>query len=251
MSPHSSIAPAKEPTWESLALGTSAPHAPNSDVYIPSSFAERDLPTLWAFIETQPLATLVTSGAPEGLLATHLPLVLDRAAGPMGTLVGHVARANPHSRCIPDGGAEALVIFTGPDAYITPEWYATTRETGRVVPTWNYVAVHAYGTLRLRDDPAFLRAHLEALTQQHEAGRPRPWQVSDAPPEYVAQQMKAIVGIELRIDRLEGKWKMSQNRSSADIDGVVQGLSASDVPQDRAVAAIVQQRRPGSPASIR
>ena len=124
-------------------------------MYIPSSFAERDLPTLSAFIEAHPLGALVTSASPEGLIATHLPLVLDRDAGPMGTLVGHLARANPHSRCLTADGVEAMVIFTGPDAYITPGWYATKRETGKVVPTWNYVAVHAYGLLRLRDDPGF------------------------------------------------------------------------------------------------
>src|SRR6187431_903488 len=146
-------------------------------MYVPNSFAERDLPTLLAFIEAHPLATLVTSTTTEGLFATHLPLVLDRASGPKGTLFGHVARANPHARLVTSEGIDALVIFTGPDAYITPEWYQTKRETGRVVPTWNYVAVHAYGVLRLRDDPAFLRKHLEALTRQHEADRPRPWNV--------------------------------------------------------------------------
>jgi len=213
-------------------------------MYIPSSFAERDLPTLLAFIEAHPFATLVTSSPADGLLATHLPLVLDRAAGAMGTLFGHVARANPHSRSAPDEPVEALVIFSGPDAYITPGWYPTKQETGRVVPTWNYVAVHAYGSLRLRDDPQFLRGHLEALTRRHEADRPHPWHVSDAPDDYIAQQMKAIVGMELRIERLDGKWKMSQNRPEADIDGVVHGLGESRLARDQAVAAIVRQRRP-------
>jgi transcriptional regulator len=213
-------------------------------MYVPGSFAERDLPTLFAFIEAHPLATLVTSAGPEGLFATHLPLVLDRTIGPMGTLFGHVARANPHSRSIPDDASEALVIFTGPDAYITPVWYATTQQTGRVVPTWNYIAVHVYAALRRRDDPEFLRPHLEALTRKHESNQPRPWHVSDAPADFIDQQMKAIVGVELRIDRLEGKWKMSQNRSSADIDGVVEGLGASPEPRDQVVASIVQQRRP-------
>jgi transcriptional regulator len=212
-------------------------------MYIPNSFAERDLPTLLAFIEAHSLATLVTHSATEGLFATHLPLVLDRAAGPQGTLRGHVARANPHARLLTGDPLNALVIFTGPDAYITPEWYKTKQETGRVVPTWNYVAVHAYGVLRLRDDPDLLREHLEALTRQHEANRPRPWNLSDAPADYIAQQMKAIVGVELTIDRLEGKWKMSQNRVDADIDGVIQGLGESHVAQDQAVAAIVRERR--------
>ena len=213
-------------------------------MYIPASFAERDLPTLFAFVDAHPLATLVTGAPSQGLLATHLPLVLDRTAGPSGTLVGHVARANPHSRNIAAEVSEALVIFTGPDAYITPMWYETKRETGKVVPTWNYIAVHAHGTLRLRDDAEFLRTHLEALTRRHEATRTGAWHVSDAPDDFIAQQMKAIIGVEITIDRLEGKWKMSQNRSSADIDGVVDGLRASSVPEDHAVAAIVQARRP-------
>jgi transcriptional regulator len=213
-------------------------------VYTPPSFAEHDLPTLHAFIDAHPLAALVTGSTTDGLFATHLPLVLDRAAGPMGTLIGHFARANPHSRCIADGPVAALVIFTGPDAYITPEWYRTKEDTGRVVPTWNYVAVHAYGTLRVHDDPRFLREHLETLTRRHEAERARPWHVSDAPEDYVAQQMKAIVGVELPIDRLEGKWKMSQNRPDADIAGVIRGLGASNAAGDQAVAAIVSERRP-------
>jgi transcriptional regulator len=212
-------------------------------MYLPSSFAERDLPTLFAFMEAHPLATLVTN-SPTGLFATHLPLVLDRAAGPNGTLFGHVARANPHARHATEGATEALVIFTGPDAYITPEWYATKHETGRVVPTWNYIAVHAYGLLRLHDDPSFLRPHLERLTRQHEGGRPKPWQMSDAPADYIEQQLKAIVGVELEISRVEGKWKMSQNRVAADVDGVIQGLSESEATQDRTVAAIVRERRP-------
>ena len=213
-------------------------------MYIPRSFAEEDLPTLLAFIEQHPLAAVVTRSTPEGFVATHLPVVLDRGSGTMGMLVGHVARANPHARCLARGPLDALVVFTGPDAYITPEWYRTKAETGRVVPTWNYVAVHAYGTLRLNDDPGALRAHLETLTRRHEADRPRPWHVTDAPSDYVAQQMKAIVRVEVPIDRLEGKWKMSQNRSDADITGVIHGLGASDSPEDRAVAAIVDERRP-------
>ena len=213
-------------------------------MYIPSSFAEHDLPTLLAFLEAHPLAALVTSSETTGLFATHLPLVLDRTAGPMGTLIGHFARANPHYGRVAEGPTAALVIFTGPDAYITPEWYRAKQESGRVVPTWNYVAVHAYGALRVRDDPQFLRRHLEALVSRHEADRDRPWHVSDAPEDFIAQQMKAIVGIELTIERLEGKWKMSQNRSAADIDGVIRGLRSSKEVRDHDVAAIVSERRP-------
>ena len=213
-------------------------------MYVPNSFAEHDLPTLFAFMEAHPLGALVTTSAAGRLFATHLPLVVDRTAGPMGTLRGHLARANPHSRDVAGGAGEALVIFTGPDAYITPEWYVTKQETGRVVPTWNYVAIHAYGTLRLHDDRELLRAHLEELTRRHEGGRATPWQVSDAPADYVEQQMRAIVGVELMIERLEGKWKMSQNRPAADIDGVIHGLSESEAARDQAVAAIVRERRP-------
>jgi transcriptional regulator len=215
-------------------------------MYIPNSFAERDRETLFAFMEAYPLATLVTTSE-TGLFATHLPLLVNRDSGPMGTLFGHIARANAHSRYVAAEGTQALVIFTGPDAYITPEWYRTKQETGRVVPTWNYIAVHVYGSVRLRDDASFLRPHLEALTRQHEGSRPTPWHVSDAPPDYIEQQLKAIVGVELEIDRLEGKWKMSQNRVAADIDGVIRGLGESEVAQDRAVAAIVRERRPAKP----
>ena len=212
-------------------------------MYNPPSFSEGDLPTLHAFIDAHPLAALVTAGD-AGLFATHLPLLLDRTTGPFGTLRGHVARANPHARIIAAGASEALILFTGPDAYITPSWYATKAENGRVVPTWNYVAVHASGTIALRDDPEFLRPFLDALTARHEAGRAEPWHVSDAPEAYIEQQMRAIVGVELRIARLEGKWKMSQNRPGADIDGVVGGLSQSNEPGDRAVAGLVAARRP-------
>ena len=213
-------------------------------MYIPSSFAERDLPTLFAYIEAHPLAALVTSSPTDGLVATHLPVVVDRTAGPLGTLIGHVARANPHSRSLMSGPVSALAIFAGPDAYVTPTWYRTKEETGRVVPTWNYVAVHAYGSAQLEDDPSFLRQHLETLTHRHEGSRAEPWHVSDAPEDYIAQQMKSIVALRLPIERLEGKWKMSQNRPDADITGVVRGLGASEASGDRAVAAIVSERRP-------
>jgi transcriptional regulator len=211
-------------------------------MYIPPSNAEHSPEVMLDFIQAHPFGALVTASA-EGLFATHLPLVLDRAAGTHGTLEGHVARANPHHRQTPAAG-EALVIFQGPDAYITPSWYTAKAEHGRVVPTWNYVAVHAYGVLEFTDDPAFLRRHLEALTTLHESGRTEPWAVSDAPAQYVEQLQRAIVGVRIQITRLEGKWKMSQNRSGADIDGVVRGLSESPSAMDRAVAGIVDARRP-------
>ena len=160
----------------------------------------------------------------------------------MGSLVGHMARANSHAHALRAGPLPALVIFTGPDAYITPEWYRTKEETGRVVPTWNYVAVHAYGTLRSTEDKEVLHDHLETLTQRHEAGRTHPWDIADAPNDYIEQQMKAIVRVDLQIERLEGKWKMSQNRSEADITGVIRGLKESNQPEQHAVAAIISSR---------
>src|SRR3954471_14217726 len=193
-------------------------------------------------MEAHPLAALVTSSS-EGLVATHLPLLVDRTRGALGTLAGHIARANPQQRQARDGD-EALVIFSGQDAYITPTFYPSKASDGKVVPTWNYVAVHAYGTLRYVTDPSALRRHLEALTSRHESGRDTPWAVSDAPWSYIERQIGAIVGVEIAISRLEGKWKMSQNRTSADIDGVIGGLEASNDPRERAVADVVRARRP-------
>jgi transcriptional regulator len=213
-------------------------------MYIPPSNAEQRPEVMLDFIEAHPFGALVTASPADGLFATHLPLVLARARGPNGTLQGHVARANPHHR---HAASEALVIFQGPDAYITPSWYAAKGEHGRVVPTWNYVAVHAYGTLRFVEDADFLRDHLHALTTRHEAPRDPPWAVQDAPAEYIDSLIRAIVGVEIEITRLEGKWKMSQNRSDADIDGVVRGLAESNETADRAVAAIVEARRPVRP----
>lgn len=214
-------------------------------MYIPPSNAEHRPDVLLDFMDAHPLATLVTTSA-EGLFATHLPLVLDRARGAHGTLEGHLARANPHHRLAAEG-TEALVIFQGPDAYVTPSWYAAKQEHGRVVPTWNYVAVHAWATVRVRDDAAFLRRNIEALTERHEAGRAHPWAVDDAPAAYIDGLLKAIVGVELAITRLEGKWKMSQNRPAADIDGVIAGLGASPSARDREVAELVRARRPDGP----
>jgi transcriptional regulator len=210
-------------------------------MYNPPSFAEHDLGVLHGFIEAHPLGALVTA-SPGGLFATHLPLVLDRALGPHGTLQGHVARANPHHELAGEG-AEALVLFTGPDSYVTPTMYAAKATHGKVVPTWNYVAVHARGTLRFVREPDALRRHLARLTARHEAGRPQPWAITDAPADYIAKQLGAIVGVEIEITRLEGKWKMSQNRSAEDVDGVIEGLAASSDPREREVAEIVRERR--------
>ena len=215
-------------------------------MYIPSLNAENRAEVIFDFIDAHPLGALITSSTSGELFATHLPWLVDRTRGERGMLRGHLARANAHHRMPRAAGddGEALVIFAGHDAYIRPGWYASKAEHGRVVPTWNYVAVHVYGTLRFIDDPVVLRDLVESLTARHEMVRPEPWHVSDAPDDYVRQQLKAIVGVELTITRLEGKWKMSQNRPGADIDGVVRGLGESEAASDRAVSDIVAARRP-------
>jgi transcriptional regulator len=210
-------------------------------MYVPPSFAEHDVGVMHAFIEAHPLGALVTA-SPIGLFATHLPLVLDREHGAFGTLQGHIARANPHHE-LAEEGAEALVLFTGADSYVTPSLYASKARHGKVVPTWNYVAVHAHGVLRYVTEPAALRRHLEQLTARHEAARPRPWSIEDTPDGYVDKLLGAIVGVEIEITRLDGKWKMSQNRPAEDIDGVIEGLGASPDPREREVADIVRARR--------
>jgi transcriptional regulator len=218
-------------------------------VYIPRSHAEERPEELAAYVAAHPLGILVTGGGATGeLFATHMPFVFDPAAGARGVLEAHLARANPHHR-LAASGSEALVIFTGPDAYITPNWYPGRRTHGREVPTWNYVAVHAYGTLRFVEDTEWLLAHVRRLSARSEAtrrapGGDAPWRVEDAPADYIAQQLKAIVGVEIRVTRLEGKWKMSQNKSPETIDAVIAGLAASPNPMDREVSTIVAARRP-------
>lgn len=174
-------------------------------------------------------AVELVTATPNGLRATLLPMVFEEAASEgdagrpvAGRLLGHMARKNDHWRQPTLG--DALAIVRGPDAYITPAWYATKREHGRVVPTWNYVTAHVYGELVVHDDPDWLRANVEALTAKHELGRHEPWAVSDAPIDYISGQLRAIVGVELLISRIEAKFKLSQNRSTADVDGVVEGL---------------------------
>lgn len=177
--------------------------------------------------------TLVTHGA-AGFRTTILPMLFDPADGPNGVLRGHMARGNPQWRGLEDG-TEALAVFHGSEAYISPAWYEEKRATGRVVPTWNYVTVQAHGTITLRHDPAWLIPHVGRLVERHEAGRPDPWALSDAPADYVAVQARAIVGIELRVARLEAKAKLSQNRSAADVEGAIDGLAAGS-PTERAMA---------------
>jgi transcriptional regulator len=191
-------------------------------VYLPEHFAEPRVEVLHAALESAGLGTLVTSGA-DGLDASHVPLLLETDPGPYGRLVGHLARANPQWRTAVDGGP-GLAIVLGPDAYVTPSWYPSKRESGRVVPTWNYVAIHAHGTVRFFQDRDRLHPLVDRLTDRHERSRPHPWKVEDAPPDYVEALLSGIVGFELTITRLEGKWKVSQNRSEADRRGVEDGL---------------------------
>jgi transcriptional regulator len=205
-------------------------------MYTPPVFREEDEESLWAAIRTARLATFVTAAA-DGLLATPLPLFLDGSEGEHGVLYGHLAKANPQCRVPPAG--DGLAIFMGPDAYVTPAWYATKQGTGKVVPTWNYVAVHAYGPVEFFDDPGRLLDAVSRLTDLHEGERASPWAVSDAPPDFVQAQLRGIVGLRMPITRLEGKRKMSQNRNAADRAGVAAGLAASERASDRKVAAVI------------
>jgi transcriptional regulator len=197
-------------------------------VYVPAHFKPDDA-AVRELLAHHGAADLVTSTF-RGLFATLLPFVHDDPAGrpdlgPWGALLGHVARNNDQWREPALG--EALVIVRGPDAYISPAWYAAKQEHGRVVPTWNYITAHVYGRLVVHDDPAWVEALVRRLTDRHEGGREAPWSVDDAPRPYVEGQLRAIVGVEVLIDRVEGKFKLSQNRSEADVAGVVAGLDAT------------------------
>lgn len=191
-------------------------------MYVPEHFREERIEVLRNAIRSAGMATLV-SMTTDGLIASHAPLMLDPEPAPYGTLIGHLARANPHARTA-DRGVQTLVIFQGPDGYITPSVYAAKREHGKVVPTWNYEAIHAYGTLQVFDDPVRLLDVVTRLTQLHETPRTAPWAVADAPEDFVQGMLRGIVGIALPITRLEGKIKMSQNRPAADQAGVIDGL---------------------------
>jgi transcriptional regulator len=205
-------------------------------VYTPPLFRENDLPTIHATIRAARLANLVTFG-PSGLVSTPLPLFLNETEGSQGVLYGHLAKANPQWREAPVG--EALAIFMGPDAYVTPSWYASKQRDGKVVPTWNYVAVHAYGPVEFFEDAGRLLDVVTRLTNLQERPRAEPWAVSDAPEPFVQAQLRGIVGIRMPITRLEGKRKMSQNRNPEDRAGVVAGLADSDNAADQVVAALI------------
>lgn len=205
-------------------------------MYLPTAFRIEDLGSVHAAIRAARLANLVTATA-EGPQVTPLPLLLDETEGEFGTLYGHLARGNAQWRAPALG--PAVAVFMGPDAYVTPSWYVTKQETGKVVPTWNYVTVHAHGTPEFFDEPERLLAAVTRLTTLHEGDRARPWAVSDAPPDYIAAQLRGIIGLRLPITRLEGKRKMSQNRTEADRAGVAAGLAQSDRPEDRLAARLI------------
>lgn len=208
-------------------------------MYLPKHFEQRDRDALIALMRARPLATLVVASDGGAPTADLIPLEFHPDHGAHGTLRGHVARANPLWR---RSGAQALAVFTGPEAYVSPGWYASKRDHGKVVPTWNYTMVQARGTLRAVDDAPWLRALVGRLTDHHEAAQPAPWQVSDAPDDYVQQMLRAIVGIEIELMSLVGKWKTSQNRSAADREGVAHGLADAQ-PE---MAALVLAKPPGA-----
>lgn len=203
-------------------------------MYVPAHFAGDDA-AVRELLSNHGAADLVTM-TPDGLTATMLPFVHDPERN---VLRGHLARNNEHWR-LPVIG-DALVIMRGPDAYVSPAWYASKREHGRVVPTWNYITAHVYGTMTVYDDPAWVEDVVRRLSNHHEAGRAEPWSVDDAPAKYVSGQLRAIVGVEIAINRIEAKFKLSQNRSAADVDGVIAGLRADG--DSRSAAAVAQHQR--------
>lgn len=214
-------------------------------MYLPSHFAQPDPAAIAQLLQSHPLATLVWTSA-QGLTAEHVPLMLDRGAddGEHGTLRGHVARANPLWR--ESAGAAVLAVFQGAQAYVSPSAYPSKANNPKVVPTWNYAVVHAHGALRAVEDAVWLRALVGRLTDTHEAGRAQRWQVGDAPADYVAQMLAAVVGIEIPLTRLVGKWKHSQNRTAADRDGVIDALRG-DARDGPALASAMQATLRGPP----
>ena len=214
-------------------------------MFVPNHFQEQRPEILHELMRARPLATLVTLSA-EGLNANHVPLHLSQEPGPFGTLRGHVARENPiWQDFVAD--AEVLAIFHGPEAYITPSWYPSKKRTGKVVPTWNYAVVHAYGRMKVVEDAVWLRDQLEALTAQNESAFAQPWHLDDAPVDFIAKLAKAIVGLEITITRLVGKWKAGQNQPREDRIGVVHGLVASAAMTDAsAMAALMTEADKGS-----
>jgi transcriptional regulator len=208
-------------------------------MYSPTQFREQRPEVLGNAIREIQLATLIT-GTPDGYHASHVPMVLKEESSGL-VLEAHVARQNDHWTILQDRALPSLAVFQGPHAYVSPGWYETKRQHGKVVPTWNYIAVHAHGPLEIVEGGARLLTHLNDLTTANESGREQPWAISDAPPDFIRNLARAIVGLRLRVDRIEGSWKMTQHRSEGDRHGAMAGLSASSRPGDRAVAEIMRQ----------
>lgn len=215
-------------------------------MYLPAQFAEARVDVMHELIRTHSLATIVTFSGGK-LTANHIPMRIVASPAPFGTLRAHVARANPLWRDIA-AGTDALAIFQGPNLYISPSHYATKHETGKAVPTWNYTVVHAHGTLRSIDDPRWLREFLEGLTDQHESARTVPWKISDAPHDFINAQLKAIVGLELTITDLVGKWKISQNRLPIDRQSTIDSLRIDATHEATAMAMLIEQAFKGTPS---
>lgn len=211
-------------------------------MYVPAHFEENRPEVLQALIADQPLGALVTVG-PQGLDANHVPFEFDATRGPHGTLRAHVARANPvwqEAAAAPD----ALVIFQGPAAYVSPTWYPSKQATHRQVPTYNYMVVHAHGRIVVHDDESFLRGLVARLTRKMEAGEAQPWKMGDAPPDYIQQMLGAIVGIEIEVTRIVGKWKLSQNKEAADRRGASDTLLARESDAQQAVGQAMRDAPP-------
>lgn len=205
-------------------------------MYTLPAFREDDLPTLQGFMQAARLANIITATS-EGLISTPMPLFLVPEEGEFGTLYGHIARANKQWTLKPT--TQALAIFMGPDAYVSPSWYPSKQEHHKVVPTWNYVAVHAYGDIEFFESEDRLLDVVVRLTNKHEQTRAQPWAVSDAPEEFIKSQLKGIIGVRLPLSKIEGKRKMSQNRSEPDRKGVINGLSQSQDKLDQEVAKLI------------
>lgn len=210
-------------------------------MYTPKHFEERSPDELFAHIRNHPLATVVTNSE-SGLSANHIPLLLHTTDGQNARLSGHVARGNPVWKQVPHG-ASVLAIFLGPQHYVTPNWYPSKEAHGKAVPTWNYSAVHVSGLIRWRTEPEWLLDVVTRLTDIHESNSPNPWRVSDAPADYIASMLEAIVGLEIEIVHMEGKWKVSQNRSAADVEGVIRGLDDIGTESSAAMSQLVQSRQ--------
>ncbi len=208
-------------------------------IYAKPDWRETRLPVLCDAMTSIRLAALV-SAAPDGLKITHLPLCVRQGDGGTVKLAGHFARANDHWKLLQQPGVATAAIFQGPHTYISPSSYATKQETGKVVPTWAYIVVHAHGTARVMDDREWMLELVNELTDQHEATREQAWKVSDAPDDYIGVMLRGIVGVELTVERLEGVWKLNQHRPMQDRNSTAAGLTGSDNEQDRAVGAAMQ-----------